>query len=102
VLDPDFTLTFRNDLRHTIFVASTAVLPPRTGRFRTGEVVTLRFTFENLLAPSRYTISAAAGDRETRLEAYAFAEDVAAVLVQAPHFTGGVTDLPFEFEVERS
>jgi ABC-type polysaccharide/polyol phosphate transport system ATPase subunit len=99
--DPDFTLTFRNEIRHTIFVASTMVLGARTGRFRAGEVAILRFTFVNLLAPSRYTISAAVGDRESRLESYAFAEDVAAVLVQAPHATGGVADLPFDFEVER-
>ncbi len=60
----------------------------------------LRFTFVNLARPGRYTISAAVGDRDSRLEAYAFAEDVAALLVQAPHCTGGVADLPFEFEVD--
>jgi hypothetical protein len=63
--------------------------------------VTLRFGFVNWLAPSRYTVTAAIGDERIGFEAYGRAEDVAALIVQAPHYTGGVVDVPFELEVER-
>jgi hypothetical protein len=82
-------------------VASTQVLDERNGRFKAGERAVLRFRFHNRLAPSRYTISATAGDRATSFEAYARAEDVAALIVQAPVATGGVVDLPFRFDLER-
>jgi hypothetical protein len=56
----------------------------------------------NHLAASRYTITAAVGEEKRGFEAYGRAEDVTAVIVQAPHHTGGVVDMPFELEVERS
>jgi ABC-type polysaccharide/polyol phosphate transport system ATPase subunit len=100
--DPNFTLTFRNDARHTIFVASTQTLDEPTGRFEAGECTTLRFGFVNRLAPSRYTITPSVGDRNRGHEAYGYAEDLTALIVHAPHATGGVVDMPFELEVERA
>jgi ABC-type polysaccharide/polyol phosphate transport system ATPase subunit len=100
--NPDFTLTFRNEARHTIFVASTRTLPEPTGRFKPGEQVTIRFGFDNRLGPSRYTITPAVGDATRGHEGYGYSEDLTAVIVQAPHYTGGVIDMPFELEVERA
>jgi ABC-type polysaccharide/polyol phosphate transport system ATPase subunit len=100
--DPDFTLTFRNEARHTIFVASTTTLPEQTGRFEAGERATIRFGFVNRLGPSRYTITPSVGDAARGHEGYGYAEDLAALIVQAPHYTGGVIDMPFELEVERA
>ena len=102
IVDPEFTLNFRNEARHTILVASTRTLAEPTGRFGAGESVTLRFGFMNRLAASRYTITAAVGEEMRGFEAYGRAEDVTSVIVQAPHYTGGVIDMPFELEVERS
>jgi ABC-type polysaccharide/polyol phosphate transport system ATPase subunit len=102
VEDPDFTLTFRNEARHTIFVASTQIREEPTGRFSAGQRATVRFAFENRLGPSRYTITPAVGERDLSHEAHAYAEDLAAVIVQAPHYTGGVIDMPFAVEVERA
>jgi ABC-type polysaccharide/polyol phosphate transport system ATPase subunit len=102
ILDPEFTINLRNEVRHTILVASTRTLDAPTGRFAAGENVTLRFVFMNHLAASRYTITAAVGEEKRGFEAYGRAEDVTAVIVQAPHHTGGVVDMPFELEVERS
>ena len=99
--NPEFTLNFRNEHRHTILVVSTRTLDESTGHFDAGESVTLRFGFVNWLAPSRYTVTAAIGDERIGFEAYGRAEDVAALIVQAPHYTGGVVDVPFELEVER-
>jgi ABC-type polysaccharide/polyol phosphate transport system ATPase subunit len=102
VENPDFTLTFRNEARHTIFVASTGTPPEPTGRFEAGERVTIRFGFVNRLGPSRYTITPAVGDAARGPEGYGYAEDLSAIIVQAPHYSGGVIDMPFELEVERS
>jgi hypothetical protein len=101
VENPDFTLTFRNEARHTIFVASSSTLDEPTGRFEAGERVTIRFGFVNRLGPSRYTITPAVGDATRGREGYGYAEDLAALIVQAPNYTGGVIDMPFELEVER-
>jgi ABC-type multidrug transport system ATPase subunit len=99
--DPDFTLTFRNEARHTIYVVTTQTLDEPTGRFEPGQTVTLRFGFVNRLGPSRYTITPAVGEATRGHEAYGYAEDLAAVIVQAPHYTGGVVDTPFELEIDR-
>jgi ABC-type polysaccharide/polyol phosphate transport system ATPase subunit len=99
--NPDFRLTFRNDARHTIWVASTATLGQPTGRYEAGETVTLRFGFVNRLSPSRYTISPAVGDAVHGHEGYGYVEDLAAVIVQAPFITGGVIDMPYEWEADR-
>jgi ABC-type polysaccharide/polyol phosphate transport system ATPase subunit len=102
VANPDFTITFRNESRHTIYVATTQTLGSASGDFVAGEPVTLRFGFVNRLAPSRYTISALVGDSIGGYLSYGYAEDIAALIVHAPAVTGGVVDMPFEFEVDRA
>jgi ABC-type polysaccharide/polyol phosphate transport system ATPase subunit len=101
VENPKLSLVFRNDVRHTIFVASSTTLGVPTGEFRGGERCTVRFSFENRLAPSRYTLTPAVGAPGGERDHYARADDIAALLVQAPHWTGGVVDLPYELEVTR-
>jgi hypothetical protein len=95
VEDPQLTITFRNGARHTIFVATTA-RHPSLGRFRAGERAIVRFTFQNWLAPSRYTLtpslaSAEGADRR---------DDLASLIVEGD-MSGGVADLPTELELER-
>jgi hypothetical protein len=102
VTDPLLSVVFRNDVRHTIFVASSKVLGEPTGTFAAGERCTVRFSFDNRLAPSRYTLTPAVGARGRGQDAYARADDLSALLVQAPHWTGGVVDLPYEMEVRRA
>jgi hypothetical protein len=102
VEEPEFTLTFRNEARHIIFVASSQTLSEPTGRFDAGEEVTLRFVFMNRLAPSRYTITPAIGDGAGGREAHGYSEDLTALIVQATHQTGGVVDIPFELELDRT
>jgi ABC-type polysaccharide/polyol phosphate transport system ATPase subunit len=101
VEDPEFAITFRNEARHIIFVASSDTVAEGPRRFEAGEQVTLRFSFVNRLAPSRYTITPAVGDSVRGREAHGYAEDLTALIVQATHHTGGVVDIPFELDVER-
>ena len=97
VADAEFAITFRNDVRHTIFVATSA-LHPSSGSFEAGEVVTARFEFRNWLAPSRYTLSPSVSGAGVELGR---ADDLAALIVEAPLRTGGVADMPTDFELRR-
>jgi ABC-type polysaccharide/polyol phosphate transport system ATPase subunit len=99
--DPVLTLVFRNEVRHTILVLTTKPHEGGLGRFRLGERATVRYSFENRLAPSRYTLTAAVGAHAGGHNLYGEAEDLCALIVQAAWVTGGVVDLPFEAEVER-
>jgi ABC-type polysaccharide/polyol phosphate transport system ATPase subunit len=98
--DPLFAITFRNDVRHTIFVA-TSSKHGQMGRFERGARATVRFEFPNWLAPTRYTLtpSVSAGVPLTELVR---ADDLTALIVAASYATGSVVDMPTELEVERS
>jgi ABC-type polysaccharide/polyol phosphate transport system ATPase subunit len=100
ILDPVFAITFRNDVRHTIFVARSDAAGPM-GPFAAGERAVVRFRFPNWLAQSAYTLTASVltGDIRIVLDQRI---DAATLLVEAGRLTGGVADLPTEVEVERS
>ena len=98
--DPSFAITFRNDVRHTIFVARSDREGP-SGSFAAGQRATLRFGFDNWLAPSRYTLTpsvALAGESA----AAARLEDAGSLQIEAAHWSGGVADLPVQLDVRRS
>ena len=98
VEDPAFAVTFRNDARHTIFVATSASVPGPTGRFGAGERAVVRFQFPNWLAPSRYTLTPAIALNGTTLDRR---DDLTSLIVESNRFTGGVADLPLEMSVDR-
>ena len=66
--------------------------------------MTVRFGFENWLAPSRYTLTRRRSSRApSRAASSTRREDLASLIVRgAAHATGGVVDLPTELEVERA
>jgi ABC-2 type transport system ATP-binding protein len=97
---PIFTMTFRNDMRHTIFRATSVPHEP-PGQFKTGERATVRFTFENILGPSQYTLTPAVGEWVDGYRLLAQRDDVAALVVESTVQSGGVADLPTELEVVR-
>jgi ABC-type polysaccharide/polyol phosphate transport system ATPase subunit len=100
IVDPIFAITFRNDVRHTIYVARSDSAGPM-GEFVAGQRSTVRFSFPNWLAESTYKLTAAVitGDMRVTLD---HRIDAVTLRVEAKRFTGGVTDLPTEVEVERS
>jgi len=100
VEDPAFAIAFRNDVRHTIFVARSDV-HGATGRFEAGERVVIGFEFDNWLAPSRYTLTPSVSVPARGPEAVARRDDVASLIVEADHWSGGVADLPHELEIRR-
>jgi hypothetical protein len=98
--DPDFAITFRNDARHTIFVASTSFHGTRSGTFRAGESVVIRFAFRTWLAASRYTLTPSVATAEG--EALDRRDDLTALVISTDRMSGGVADIPVEFDVERT
>jgi ABC-type polysaccharide/polyol phosphate transport system ATPase subunit len=100
VEDPIFSITFRNDVRHTIYVARSDAGGP-TGKFAAGERIVVRFSFPNWLGPSTYTLTPAVLTTDGR-QSIDLREDEAALTVRSGRWTGGVADLPTEVEVERT
>jgi ABC-2 type transport system ATP-binding protein len=100
VEEPVFSVTFRNDVRHIIFVATSAPHGP-PGAFRPGERAVVRLSFTNWLAPSRYTLTPTVQTWDPGYRVLQQREDLASLLVDAPRRTGGATDLPTSLEVDR-
>ncbi|MBN1530844.1 MAG: ABC transporter ATP-binding protein [Thermoleophilaceae bacterium] len=97
---PVFTVAFRNEVRHTVFTA-TSVAHPSAGAFAAGDRAIVSFAFENALAQSHYTLTPAVGEYEGEYHLLEQREDVASLIVEASLHSGGVVDLPTRMEVER-
>jgi len=97
--DPLFAVTFRNDVRHTIFVA-TSSKHGVMGSVQAGDRVTVRFEFPNWLAPTRYTLTPSVSEGVPPAEIVR-ADDLASLIVEASYATGSVVDIPTELDVVR-
>jgi hypothetical protein len=95
-----FGVTFRNEVRHTTFAATSGYLPI-PGPFEPGDRMLVRLTFENWLAPSRYTLTPTVATLDPEYRVLDQRDDVAALLLDSPFRTGGAVDIPTEFEIER-
>jgi ABC-type polysaccharide/polyol phosphate transport system ATPase subunit len=100
VEDVVFRVTFRNDVRHTTFVPMSGY-EPVPGPFSPGDRLVVRLTFDNWLAPSRYTLTPSVATLSPEHRVLDQREDVAALLVESPYRTGGTVDLPTSLEIER-
>ena len=60
VTDPVFNMTLQNGARVPLFSASSGWETPHLGTFAPGEEVLWRVSFDNMLGPDRYSISASA------------------------------------------
>ena len=99
--DPVFGMSLRNLPRHTVFATSTAYDHPHTGTFRAGDRVTVRFAFDNWLAPSRYDVTPSVARAGQGADALDLREDLASLHVHGTRQTGGITDVPHTIEVQR-
>jgi hypothetical protein len=98
IQDPVFAITFRNDVRHTIFVARSDTSGP-TGSFGAGKRSTVRFAFVNWLAASKYTLTPAVLTSDTR-STIDQRIDCASLIANTERITGGVADLPTALRVD--
>ncbi len=102
VEDPIFGFTLRNDVGATIFAVTTDLTHGPTGSFRAGETVVVRMEFQNLLVPSEYRLTPSIARAGLGADALDLRADMATVVVHGGHFTGGVVDMPHDFEIERA
>jgi ABC-type polysaccharide/polyol phosphate transport system ATPase subunit len=100
VADVVFGVMLRNDVRHTTFVPMSG-WEPVPGPFGPGDSLLVRLTFENWLAPSRYTLTPTIATLSPEHQILDERQDVAALLVDSPFRTGGTVDIPTSLEIER-
>jgi ABC-type polysaccharide/polyol phosphate transport system ATPase subunit len=99
--DPHFGATFLDGEHHNVFAATTAWHTPHTGRFRKGEVVTMRIAFDTLFAPGRYYVAISVAREVTGQDILDHRTRVASLIVSGTRPGGGLVDLPHDFVVER-
>jgi ABC-type polysaccharide/polyol phosphate transport system ATPase subunit len=100
VENPLFGINLQNSHRDHVLSASNQWSDPRAGTFHPGESVTMRISFQNVLAPDRYhatpAVAARAGgawiDRRERM---------ASVVVTGVRRTDAIVDVPYDVVLER-
>ena len=102
VEDPLFGVVLQNERRETVLAASTLWSDPTPGRFASGQEVTYRVTFENLLVPGRYHATPAVARQGGGIAWIDRRERLVDVLVAGQSRTDAVVDLPYEVHVDRS
>ena len=99
VEDPVFAVNMQNGARVPLFSASSGWESAGTGRFRAGEEVLWRVSFDNVLGPDRYaatpSVTLAGG------ATLAVRERQFSIVVTRSAPTGALVDIPFEQEIER-
>jgi ABC-type polysaccharide/polyol phosphate transport system ATPase subunit len=99
--DPSFAMWLRHDLGHIAFATSTLLEHGPTGHFSAGELAIIRLTFDNWLAPGRYSLTAAVARAGAAADYHDAREEISSIIVNAHHTGGGAADLPNRFEIER-
>jgi ABC-type polysaccharide/polyol phosphate transport system ATPase subunit len=90
-----------NEEHVAVLVATTAREHERSGRFAAGEQALFSFTFQNVLAPGRYSPLFTLAHRGSGLDLMDRFEGPFSFLVTGPQALGGVVDLPVEVSVLR-
>ena len=101
VEDPQASVYVHNADHKAVLVASTIVEHERSGRFRAGEQAVFSFTFDNVLAPGRYSPVFNLAHRGSGLDVIDRFEGAFSFVVTAQQALGGIVDVPVEVAVER-
>jgi ABC-type polysaccharide/polyol phosphate transport system ATPase subunit len=101
VEDPVASLYILNEEHVAIVVATTARENERSGRFHTGEDALFSFSFENVLAPGRYSPLVTLAHRGSGLDLMDRFEGDFSFVVTGSEAMGGLIDLPVDVSVAR-
>jgi ABC-type sugar transport system ATPase subunit len=101
VSDPSASLYIYNEGHHAVVIATTWMDNERTGEFDAGEEVEISFTFDNVLAPGRYTPVFQLAHRGSGLDMIDRFEGGFSFVVTAARALGGVVDLPVRSTITR-
>jgi hypothetical protein len=101
VTDPSASLYIYNEEHRAVVIATTWMDNERTGEFQAGEEVEFAFTFDNVLAPGRYTPVVQLAHRGSGLDMIDRFEGGFSFVVTGPKALGGLVDLPVRSSVSR-
>jgi ABC-type polysaccharide/polyol phosphate transport system ATPase subunit len=101
VEDPQAEVQIHNEDQKAVLVASSWVQHARSGRFAAGDRVLFSFTFDNVLAPGRYSPVINLAHRGSGLNVMDRFERGFSFLVRANLPMGGMVDLPTDVAIER-
>jgi len=101
VEDPQASVYVHDENQKAVFVASSWVQHERSGSFHAGERVLFSFTFDNVLAPGRYSPVVNLAHRGSGLDVIDRYERGFSFVVSSNMTQGGVVDLPVEVGIER-
>ncbi len=102
VEDPVASVYVLNDEHVAIVVATTSRENERSGHFSPGENVQFSFSFENVLAPGRYSPLFTLAHRGTGLDLMDRFEAAFSFVVTGPEAMGGLVDIPVDVSVVRN
>ena len=102
VVDPQASVYVNNEEHKAVLVASTANAREDTGRFGAGEEAVFSFTFDNVLAPGRYSPVVALTADGLGLDVIDRFESGFSFVVTGADSLGGLVDVPVEVAVQRS
>lgn len=102
VEDPEASVYMLNEQHQATVVASTALDHERSGYFRAGEQAVFSFSFDNVLAPGRYSPLVTLTRRGTGLDVIDRYESAFSFLVTGSRALGGMVDLPMDVSVEHA
>ena len=101
VEDPQASLYVLNEEHKAVLIANTGLDHERSGRFSVGDEVIFSFSFDNVLAPGRYSLMLTLARRGTGLDVIDRFDSAFTFLVTASLAMGGLVDLPVEIAVDR-
>ena len=102
VINPAASVFIHNSDHKVVTVLNTQSETEQTGIFASGEYVTFRFTFDNVLAPGRYSPIVNLAHQGQGLDTIDRFESSFTFIVTATQPMGGLVDLPVSIGVERS
>jgi ABC-type polysaccharide/polyol phosphate transport system ATPase subunit len=102
VQDPAASIYVLNEKHEAVTVVNTEAQLERTGTFNVGEEAVFSFTFDNVLAPGRYSPVVTLAHHGVGLDVMDRFESGFSFIVTATRPTGGTVDLPVEVGVERA
>jgi ABC-type polysaccharide/polyol phosphate transport system ATPase subunit len=101
VVDPAASVYIHNQEHKAVIVANTQQTTDRTGHFAAGDEAVFSFSFENVLAPGRYSPVFNLAHRGFGLDVIDRFEGAFSFVVTGSGALGGIVDVPVEIGVRR-
>lgn len=99
IAEPAFTVLFLNEEGQDMLVATTAFASERPRSFQRGARIEVRVRLQSVFRPGRYDCALIVAHREASRERIQRWDRVLSYITVGPYATGGMIDVPHEFDV---